>query len=540
MHGRRESGSAGGDESKSAARRRAGWSAVLGGVACAALSTSALAEKWTLSASAGASATYNHYFGANQPADGFVTCLSGSIGIRGETARLKVSGNLGATAFFCTGQPSSFAPAVNLIGTLEVIEKFFFVEASANASTSYVTPFGPQPSNITVQTNNRYISQTYSVSPYIQGVMPNNITYSLRDDNIWTPSSSYGDSSAKVPTTYQNNVTGQMSSTIGSWGWALQYNSQYYDNGLDTGTYFIQVARGIVSYQVDPQLSVSLRGGYEIDRFPGLTDNNGALLPSETNGGVIYGAGLDWRPTPRTELNGYWEHRFFGSSYNWQLTHRLPNIALSATFTRGLSTYPQLALAIPAGITVAQFLDAAFTTRIPDPAQRAAAVAQFLAQTGLPPTLASPLNYYAATITVQQQATLGAVWVGALNALGFSLFRTETEAISGSGSALPPIFSVGTNSIQTGAGVNYSHRLGPFTNLVANATYTRTRPTSTEENANNVSTNNLNTFVSVNHQFSPKTSGTVGVSYYYFDTPGTGNFANQGALSVYATVSHTF
>ena len=68
----------------------------------------------------------------------------------------------------------------------------------------------------------------------------------------------------------------------------------------------------------------------------------------------------------------------------------------SAPTSRAASrSYPQLALAIPAGTTVTQFLDAAFTTRIPDPAERALAVEQFLARTGLPPTLASPVNFYA-------------------------------------------------------------------------------------------------------------------------------------------------
>ena len=77
---------------------------------------------------------------------------------------------------------------------------------------------------------------------------------------------------------------------------------------------------------------------------------------------------------------GFWEHRFFGSSYSVQVSHRLPNAAISANFSRGLNSYPQLALAIPAGANVTQFVDAAFTTRIPDPAERALAVEQFLAR----------------------------------------------------------------------------------------------------------------------------------------------------------------
>ncbi len=422
-----------------------------------------------------------------------------------------------------------------------MIDKFFFVDASANASTSYITPFGPQPANQTVQTNNRYISQSYSVSPYIQGVIGSNITYSLRDDNIWTPSASYGNSSAKTPTTYYNNLNGQMSSVVGnSGGWTLQYSAQTYDNGVSNDTYFIQVARAIATFAVDPQLQVSLRGGYEMDRFPELTANDGSLFPGSNTQGAIYGAGLNWRPSDRTSLNGYWEHQFFGSSYNWALTHRLPNIALSANFTRGLSSYPQLALAVPSGVGVAQFLDAAFTTRIPDPALRAAAVAQFLAQTGLPPTLASPLNFYSQSITLQQTASLSAVWVGALNAIGFTLFDTQTQAISGTGSALPPAFQFGTDNTQTGGGINYSHRLSGFTNLVASVTYSVTKPNGSQASQTEFRTNNFNALVAVNTQLTQKTSGSVGLTYFNFNTPGASNAGSQGTVSVYASINHNF
>ncbi len=509
----------------------------------------ALSDNWTYQASAGATETYNHYIGADQPSDGFVTSLTAALGIHGEGARLKLNGTVGGTEVLYAGQgeSNSFAPNVNLAASLEAIEKFFYVDATANISETFVSPFGPQPGNLTTPTNNRYISQTYSVSPYLKGVIAPDIAYSLRDDNVWTPSATYGNSSVKVPTTYYNNLNGQMSSVLGNGGgWTLQYTRQSYDNGVDTGTYLVQVGRGIASFAVDPQLTLSLRGGYESDQFPALTGAGGAFLPSQSNQGAIYGGGIDWRPTDRTLVNGYWEHQFFGSAYNWQVTHRLPNIALSALFTRGLSSYPQLALLIPAGVTVAQFLDAAFATRIPDPAQRAAAVAQFLAQTGLPPTLVSPLNFYATQITVQQTASFSAVWVGVVNALGFTLFDLKSEEISGSGSALPPAFQSGANSTQTGAGVNFSHRLSAFTNLVASAVYTTTTPNgNTAETLGSVRTKNYNATVSLSTQFTPKTNGSVGVTYFLFDTPGSSSVPStsiprQATVGLYASIAHTF
>ncbi len=303
----------------------------------------------------------------------------------------------------------TIAPTGGLAGTFEAIEKFFFIDASANYSTQFISPFGPQPGSIVTATDNRYVSQTYSVSPYIKGVLGStNISYQVRDDNTWTLSSPFGDSTNQVPNTYANNLTATLTSPGYPSGWLVEYNRYMYDNGVadggrveNNGRYTLQIARAILSHQFDPQLVLSARIGYEDNQF---------LVTSSA--GLIYGAGFQWNPSPRTQSGGFWEHRFFGSSYDLQISHRLPNSAIRANFSRGLSSYPQLALAIPAGTTVTQFLDAAFTTRIPDPTERAAAIEQFLAKTGLPPTLAAPVNVYGTTITLQDAQNVSFVRAG--------------------------------------------------------------------------------------------------------------------------------
>ena len=534
MHERHAAGSVNDDETPALLRSRAPWSFLVAAIGCILVPGVACAERWTFSASASASEYYNRNFGEGQPPDYWSTALTGTVGIHGEGARLKLNGTFSVTEtiYGSNAYSNSFAPTVSAQATLEAIEKFFWVDATANVSQTYASPFGPQPANLVVPTANRYTSETYSVSPYIKGAIDSQTSYSVRDDNVWTSSSTYGGSSVSVPTTYWNNLNGQVNTVRGLWGLTLEYSGQYYNNGVNTDTYIVQVARAIASYQIDPQLDVSLRLGYESDRFPQATTFGG------NQEGVIYGAGVHWRPTDRTDLNGYWEHRFFGSSYSWQLTHRLPNIALSANFTRGLTSYPQLALVIPSGVTVAQFLDLAFTTRIPDPAERAQAVAQFLAQSGLPPTLASPLNVYAQSLTLQNTANASAVWIGARNSLGFTVFRVESEAISGQGSALPPAFQFGQNYTETGAGVNYAHRLTTLTNFSASATYSRSIPNVTNGPFVGASSNNFNAGAALSTQFTPKTSASAGVSYFRFDT--SGGASNSSTLSIYATISHTF
>jgi uncharacterized protein (PEP-CTERM system associated) len=308
----------------------------------------------------------------------------------------------------------------------------------------------------------------------------------------------------------------------------------YYDNGGATGgASTIEVVRGTLPYQIDPQLQVSLRGGYESDKFAGLDS------PDVTYGNSIYGAGMNWRPTDRTSLDGFWEHRFFGSSYSAQLSHRLPNVALTATFNRGLNTYPQLALLIPAGVNIASYLDAAYTTRIPDPAARQLAVQQFLAQTGLPPSLFSPLNFYSPSIQLQESQTVSAVFIGVRNALSLTVFNVKSEVVTGTVSALPPQ-QFSQNNTQTGTGVNFTHNLSGQTNLSASVSYSKVKPLGTETSDLNVRSNNFNTSLGVSTTFSPKTSGSAGISYSKFESPGNSGVGNSTFLSIFASISHTF
>jgi uncharacterized protein (PEP-CTERM system associated) len=240
------------------------------------------------------------------------------------------------------------------------------------------------------------------------------------------------------------------------------------------------------------------------------------------------------------QVGGYWDHTFYGSSYSLQISNRLPNAAVSANLSRGLSSFPQLALAIPAGATINQFLNAAFATRIPDPAERTKAVDQFLARTQLPPTLASPVNFYATTLTLQEAANLSLVLVGTRNSLGFSLFYLKSEAISGQGNVLPPALQFGQNNTQTGVGVNYGFSLAAQTNVGASASYSTTTVNTSTGPLANTRSNNANANINLNRQFGPKTTGSAGIGYSWSETPGSAIAGIQSALNIYATVTYTF
>lgn len=507
-------------------------------VGCAAAATSALAENWRVTASASATETYSsnaNYSTVGAPsASDFTTSVSGALNIHGAGGRVKLNGSIGATGLFYARetQNNSFAPSVNLTGNVEAIEKFLWVDAQAYVTQTFLSPFGPQPGNIATATGNRYTSQTYSIIPYIQGLIGGTkLTYLVRDENVWTVGSPFGGGSVDAPNTYLNRLTANVSAPPVPWGWTLEYTGTRYeptDPGV-VGSYTVQVGRAIITYQFDPTLQVAGRVGYEDAQFP-LTSTRD----------TIYGANVAWTPSDRTSVTGFYEHRFFGSSYNAQISHRLPRTALSASFARGLSTYPQNALSIPAGANVASFVDAAFTTRIPDPAERALAVQQFIAQSGLPSVLATPVNVFAASVQLQTTGNVSAVVLGVRNSLAFNAYYTKSTAISGTGSALPPAFQFGQDNTQTGGGVSFSHQLSGFTSLTASATVSTTKSNTTDGAFADAKAVNSYLNLGLGTRIGPKTSASAGVGYSRYDPGGNANLPTSSSFSAYAGVNHTF
>ena len=508
--------------------------------------TPILAEPLHFSASARVTETYTtnvDYTAQGQAKSDFFTEISAGLNISGETGgkRLKINGSIGLGQALYIGRPqnNNIVPNVNVAARLEAIENFAFVDARAVIVPTFSSPFAAQPANIANATQNRYTQQAYSVSPSIRGVFGsnNNLSYQVRDDNLWTVASGFGDTSTAVPNTYVNQFNASLSSPTQPVGWTLDYARSYYDNGLRSasglgqgGTFTTQSVSLAVPYRIDPQIQISAKAGAESNQYP---------LTSSRN--LTYGVGGQWSPTDRTQVSGNLDHRFFGAGYSAQISHRLPNVALSASLSRGLSSFPALAFSLPAGASINQYLDLALATRIPDPIERAIAVQQFLARTGLPATLGSPLNYYTASSTLQRSAAMTAVLIGGTNSVSLSLFNVQSEAISDPGAALPPALRFAQNNTQTGGTVAYSRSFFGRVSLGASASYSRASGKASEANAGNQRSNNSNVSVNLGTPLGAKTNGTASLSYSRSDVSGTTIGAgNTSAVNASVSVNHTF
>jgi uncharacterized protein (PEP-CTERM system associated) len=359
-----------------------------------------------------------------------------------------------------TSQNDKVYPNVSLLGDLEALQHFLFVEGAVSVTQQFLSPFGGLPPDLTNVTANRYTSEVYRVTPYIQHTTPGDIKYELRNNNVWTNASG---TPIATRNAYYDQWLGNIASPVETYGWAADYEGDWV-TFKGQAPLVTQIGRVRLPVQVDPQLQVSAIGGYEDNRYT-LTDSRGA----------VYGAGVRWRPTPRANLDATWEHRFFGASYNFEFQNHGPLSVVDVRISRNITTYPQQFLTLPATADVALLLDAIFSSRIPDPAQRQAFIATLIQNQGLPTSLTSPINLYNEQISLVEDArvTLGAL--GARNAVIATGFYVRSRPITGAGTPLPPsLLFAGNNTTQKVVSVTWTHNFTPQVTLGATATVLRT------------------------------------------------------------------
>lgn len=423
-------------------------------MAFAHASAPAAAETWTITPSLATTLTATNNVDL-APSDSrradLVAEITPSIAVNGTGARASIAGqvSLPVVLYARTGSENNKVyPSGRLLGNLELIDQFFFVEGEVSVSQQFLNPFGAQPPDFANATDNRYRSSAYRVSAWIKGTTPGyNVAYELRNNNVWTDLSS--SPIATDNARYTQWLADASNANPGTFGWSAHAESMEIRYN-DQRPIEMRLVRLKPIYAPDPGLQLWLNAGYEDNQFT-LTENDGP----------IYGAGFEWRPTPRTSVIGNYEHRFFGGSYLFSFDHRTPLSIWNVRVARDITSYPQQVATIPAGVNVAGVFDGLFLSRFADPAERQRAVDEFIRDRGLPSVLSSPVTLYSQQILLQESATASAGLIGARNSVVFTVFYLRSEPIAGSGNPLPPQFAAGNDNTQTGASAAWSLRVTP-------------------------------------------------------------------------------
>lgn len=451
----------------------------------------------------------------------WVTQLTPSLRVTEKGARTSLIGivSLPVLLYARTGKENNNAyPSVDLLGDVALVENWLHVEGRIAISQQYFNPFGGQPLGLENATQNRYESDTYRLSPYVKGVTPGHVSYELRNNNVWTNVNNTPVTANDFHYTQFKGNAAQTESTIG-WQADFDVNDITVNNGA---TFRTRLARMQPVYKVDPQLKLVATVGYEENHFP-----------SDDSSDVIYGGAFEWHPTPRTDVLGSLEHRFFGAGYLFSFDHRTPLTVWKVRISRNTSSFPQQLASLPAGGDVSALLNNLFLTTIPDAALRQQTVDQFIRDRGLPLVLTNALNLYSQEVFLQQSQTASVGLLGTRNTVVLTLFNVRSEPISASGNPLTTPVDFGDNSRQTGISVLWSHKLTQ--SVVVDTTIERLRTVANAPLEGR--TNQTALRIAVSTPLSAKTTMFAGARYQTLSSDITTDY-NEAAAFI--GVTHTF
>jgi uncharacterized protein (PEP-CTERM system associated) len=435
-------------------------------VLAAAASTLAAAQTWRVTASASWESTLTD--NVNLSADDqrkadWVNQLTPSVRFAETSAHTRFAGSIALPILLYarTSENNYVAPEVAISGTVEALDRFFFVDTTVNVSQQYRSPFGAVPNSLTNATTNRYTAQSYTVSPYIRGLLPNNVEYLLRDTNSWAVANGAGNG---LGNSYANHLNGFITAQAAPFGWSGEYDRTYLTSDTQA-TEKTSIVRALALYRPDVTLQLSAIVGYEDNQF---------VLTQER--GVTYGVGGTWHPTERTNANGRWEHRFFGSSYRVDFDHRTPLTVWSIHASRDITNYPTQLANLPVGGNVPGLLNDLLLSKVPDAAQRQQLVDQIIRERGLPTLLQGPVILSAEQITLVETETASFGILGARNSILFTVFRSRNQPVPGSDlAAVSDVLTTVTDSTQVGTGVVWTHQLASDMTWATNLTVARAK-----------------------------------------------------------------
>lgn len=460
--------------------------------------------------------------GNNDKQSDMITEVAPGIRVEAKTARLKAYFDYSLRGQFYVRESNSnrYQNSLNTFGTLEAVDKWFFIDFSGIVAQQTISAFGAQsPSNSTIN-NNSTETATYRISPYIRGQVGGLVDYFLRYNLSTTRSSASIVSNINI-----SEWVGQLrgSTPFQSLKWTIDANQQStdYSRGRDTDAERI---RGMLTYSILPQFQVSLSGGQE--------SNNYASLTQETNS--TYGYGFDWNPTERTKVSGFKERRFFGDAHNFSLSHRLPRSSIRFTDTRDVSVLPNQYSTTGLG-SVYDLYYQIYSNIEPyasmDPTVKDAAVAnvvnELLARSGVDANTQVTSSFLSSRANIRRRQDLALALIGARNSLTLVLNKTESQSVLAATSTNDD-FSQSTLVKQQGASLNFAHRLSEISNLNALASRQESTGSSNITGSKNLKTSTTTYQVNVSTKLGAKTSGSLSARHTEFDS--TTNPYKENAL----------
>lgn len=376
----------------------------------------------------------------------------------------------------------------------EAVPRWMYIDGAATVSQQAVSAFGQQSAVGSTQDNpNRIEVATVSLSPYVRGVLGSALNYEVR----FAANATNGRRSISADS---SGTTGSvsLSSAVGGTavGWGLLALTQTSDFRAGRETKNDRYSASL-SYTPDADLSFSLRGGQE------STDVASVSKTTYDN----WGAGVTWRPTPRTRAQLDTDQRFFGRSYRVLLEHRLASSSVQFSSSRDSSSGSDFGGA-GQRVTLYQVFFAQFASAQPDPVLRDLLVLDFLRAQNLDPNLVVSGGFLNTAVTVQERHQLTLSYAGMRMAASVQAFASSSRVIDAA--AITP---TSQDTRQWGYLANASYRLSPTETLALTGSRLLTQATASQGGTELKSLS-----LSLSSQLARRTSAALSVRYSVFNS----------------------
>lgn len=449
----------------------------------------------------------------------FVTQVAPGFSVTANSPRLKLTANysLEGTTYLHNSSSSGFSNQLNATLNAELIRNLFFLDARGNIGQQNISAFGPQStSNVNIN-GNRTDVRTYSISPYLRHSFGSKAFSEVRYTHESVNTSS---DLLSVSNTDRLNFSLSSGESFSKLAWGLQGSAQkaHYSNQPDVEQDSVNAN---VRYFLTPNFSTTALVGYEKETYVSI--GNGP-----TNG-VYYTAGFIWKPSSRTDITATAGHRFFGRTYSLQANHRARNAVFRLSYADDITTSQQQ-FSSQSTIGTAAFLDQLYAAQIPDAVVRQQVVNALILQTGLPSTLANPVNSLTNTYFLQKSLQGSVALNGVRNTIVLSVF--DTRRIAQSAQPAPSLFAnspfngLNDSNKQLGAQAVWNTRLSSSMNAVADANVNRTTSLTTGRVDNYKALR-----LSLSQQFQSKLTGTLALRHSQQSSDVLGGDIRENAIT---------
>jgi uncharacterized protein (PEP-CTERM system associated) len=476
------------------------------------LACSAWAARWDIVPTLAVVETYTDNVSLTSDAfkqSDWVTQAIPGISVAATGARLRFNANYNPefTYYGRETQENQVFHRGNAVGVAEIAKQLLFIDAGAAVNQYDISPQGPVTTSNINSTGNRATVENYFASPYLRRIGAN-----LQAEARFTYSVVRSDDQPELLNSVADRIDLRLASGPAhrSFTWGLAYqkeNIRYDETQQDTD---IEVSSATARALITYTLALTGQVGYDYYK-------RGVLVPASE--GWAWSAGFDWTPSPRTRFAAAGGERFYGDYYSLDFRHRTRLTTWSAGYSQSVTT-TRSEFFIPATTSTAGYLDTLFSSRFPDPVERQKVVDEFIARTGLPPSLDSPINFFTTQLFLAKRWQASTGLLGVRNVLIANVFQETREGLAGD-LVLP---NAPNAAKQTGTSLAWNLRMTVRNSLNARGAYIHIETPLTGESERV-------TYVGVNitRQFQPKLTGALGYRRQQNDSNFVGSSYTENA-----------